>query len=308
VIGASWTGVKAMTATSGPGFSLMMEGLGYAIFTETPCVLINVQRAGPCTGQATRVGSGDVMQVKWGTHGDVEIVALSPWSVQEMYDLTIRAFNLAERLRLPVYVMADEAVGHLHETAEFHDRFQVEQRDRRTGEPPFGHPDPGGVPPMPCFGDGENLLVTGSTHDAKGFRRVEEAQVHAQLVERLRQKVLTRRDELVDIDRQLLDDAEVAVVAYGFTARGALAAARELRERGKKVGLLRLRTLWPFPEREIAALNGRVRKVFVPEMNHGQVAGEVRKQFRGDLFEYGQTDGEVIAVETMVRELGRLVT
>ncbi|MBI5498679.1 MAG: 2-oxoacid:acceptor oxidoreductase subunit alpha [Deltaproteobacteria bacterium] len=306
VIGASWTGAKAMTATSGPGFSLMMEALGYAVFTETPCVIVDVQRAGPCTGQATRVGGGDVMQCKWGMHGDVEIVALAPWSVQEMYDLSVRAFNVAERLRLPVFLMADEAVGHLHETAEFHDRIAVEQRDRRKGFPPFGHGDPGGVPPMPCFGDGENLLVTGSTHDERGYRKVEEPQVHARLVERLRQKVLLRRDELVDVERYMLDDAETVIVAYGFTARGALAAARELRGRGRKVGLLRLRTLWPFADKEVAALDGRARRVFVPEMNHGQVLGEVRKHFRGDVAGYGQTDGEVIPVGTIVREVERL--
>jgi 2-oxoglutarate ferredoxin oxidoreductase subunit alpha len=307
VIGASWAGAKAMTATSGPGFSLMMEGLGYAVFTETPCVIVDVQRAGPCTGQATRVGSGDVMQSKWGMHGDVEIVALSPWSVQEMYDLTIRAFNLAEQLRLPVFLLADEAVGHLHETAEFHQRFETAQRVRDAAGTPFGCCEQGGVPPMPSFGDGANLLVTGSTHDDRGYRRVEEPEAHARLVDRLRHKVLDRRAELADVERHLLDDAEVVVVAYGFTARGALAAVRELRRRGKPVGLLRLRTLWPFPERELAELNGRVRAVFVPEMNHGQVAGEVRKQFRGELRSYGQTDGEVIAVETMVAELERMV-
>ena len=306
VIGASWAGAKSMTATSGPGFSLRMEALGYAVFTETPCVVVDVQRAGPCTGQATRVGAGDVMQCKWGMHGDVEIVALSPWSVQEMYDLAVRAFNVAERLRLPVFLMADEAVGHLHETAEFHDRFTIEERDRRGGLPPFGHPEPGGVPPMPRFGDGENLMVTGSTHEERGYRRVEEGAVHARLVERLRQKVLLRRDELVDVERHMLDDAETAIVAYGFTARGALAAARELRARGRKVGLLRLRTLWPFADKEVAALDGRVRRLFVPEMNHGQVAGEVRKHFRGEVATYGQTDVEVIAVETMVRELEKL--
>jgi 2-oxoglutarate ferredoxin oxidoreductase subunit alpha len=284
----------------------MMEALGYAVFTETPCVIVDVQRAGPCTGQATRVGSGDVLQCKYGMHGDVEIVALSPWSVQEMYDLTIRAFNIAERLRLPVFLMADEAVGHLHETAEFHDRFTLVDRDRRTGLPPFGHPDLGGIPPMPSFGDGEQLLVTGSTHDDKGYRRVEEPQVHARLVERLRMKVITRRDELVDVERHMLDDADVVMVAYGFTARGALAAAREMRRRGKKVGLLRLRTLWPFADKELAALDGRVKRLFVPEMNHGQMAGEVRKAFRGEVATYGQTDGEVIAVQTMVRELERL--
>jgi 2-oxoglutarate ferredoxin oxidoreductase subunit alpha len=305
VIGASWAGLKAMTATSGPGFSLMMESLGYAVFTETPCVVIDVQRAGPCTGQATRVGGGDVMQARWGTHGDVEIVAFAPWSVQEMYDLTIRAFDVAERLRVPAYVLADEAVGHLHETAEFRRPSAPATRDRRGGAPPFGCADGAGVPPMPCFGDGESLLVTGSTHDDRGYRKVEDPDVHARLVARLRAKVLSRRDELVDVEEHLLDDADVAVVAYGFTARGALAAVRELRSRGRRAGLLRLRTLWPFPDREVARLDGRVGAVLVPEMNHGQVAGEVRKHFRGMVATYGQTNGEVIDVGTIVREMER---
>lgn len=306
VIGASWAGLKAMTATSGPGFSLMMEGIGYAVFTETPCVVIDVQRAGPCTGQATRVGSGDVMQVKWGSHGDIEIVALAPWSVQEMYDLTIRAFNLSERLRVPAFVMADEAVGHLHETAEYHRRFDVVDRVRRGGEPPFGTPEPDGVPPMPRFGDGENLLVTGSTHDASGYRKVEDSAVHAALVDRLRGKVLARREEIVEVEEHLLDDADVAVVAYGFTARGALAAVREARERGVRAGLLRLKTLWPFPEAQVEALGRRVRKILVPEMNHGQMAGEVRKQCRADVVPYGRTNGEAIAPETILREIERI--
>ena len=226
ILGASWAGAKAMTATSGPGFSLMMEGIGYGVFTETPCVIVDVQRAGPCTGQATRVGGGDVMQVKWGSHGDVEIVALSPWSVQEMYDLTIRAFNLAETLRVPTFLMADEAVGHLHESAEFHDRFAVANRVRKGGAPPFGTDAPDGVPPMPCFGDGENLLVTGSTHDARGYRKVEDPGVHATLVDRLRNKILARRDEIVEVEEHELADADLAVVAYGFTARSAMSAVR----------------------------------------------------------------------------------
>jgi 2-oxoglutarate ferredoxin oxidoreductase subunit alpha len=307
VIGASWTGAKAMTATSGPGFSLMMEGLGYAVFTETPCVVIDVQRAGPCTGQATRVGGGDVMQAKWGMHGDVEIVALSPWSVQEMYDLTVRAFNLAERLRVPVFLLADEAVGHLHETAAFHRDFEIAARDRRVTGTPFGADDDAGIPPMPAFGDGADLLVTGSTHDARGYRKVEDPEVHARLVARLRQKVLSRRDEIVEVERHHLDDAEVAIIAYGFTARAAIHAVRRLREKGRNVGLLRLRTLWPFPDREVAELNARVRAVLVPEMNHGQVAGEVRKQFHGTVAAYGQTDGEVIPADRIEAECERLL-
>ena len=165
VIGAAWAGAKAMTATSGPGFSLMQEAMGYAAFTETPCVVIDVQRAGPCTGQATRVGAGDIMQAHWGSHGDYQIVALSPWSVQEMYTLTVRAFNLSERYRVPAVVLAEEAVGHLRETIRVAGRIEVWDRKKEKGGSPFGTEEEDLVPPMPAFGEGERLAVTGSTHD-----------------------------------------------------------------------------------------------------------------------------------------------
>ncbi|MCJ7746164.1 MAG: 2-oxoacid:acceptor oxidoreductase subunit alpha, partial [Desulfobacterales bacterium] len=189
VIGASWAGAKAMTATSGPGFSLMQESIGYAAFTETPCVVIDVQRAGPCTGQATRVGSGDIMQAKWGSHGDYQVIALSPWSVQEMYDLTLRAFNLSERYRVPTMVMADEAVGHLRETINIPEKVEVWNRKKKRGASPFGTEEEDGVPPMPAFGEGEKLSVTGSTHDAFGFRKTDDPKAHAALVERINQKI-----------------------------------------------------------------------------------------------------------------------
>jgi 2-oxoglutarate ferredoxin oxidoreductase subunit alpha len=192
VIGASWAGAKAMTATSGPGFSLMQESIGYAAFTETPCVIIDVQRAGPCTGQATRVGSGDIMQAKWGSHGDYQVIALSPWSVQEMYDLTLRAFYLSERYRVPAMVMADEAVGHLRETISIPEKVEVWDRKKKRGGSPFGTEEEDGVPPMPTFGEGERLSVTGSTHDAFGFRKTDDPEAHATLVERINQKILKK--------------------------------------------------------------------------------------------------------------------
>ena len=188
LIGASWAGAKALTATAGPGISLMTEGIGYAVLTETPCVIIDVQRAGPSTGQATRPGQGDVMQVKWGAHGDNEIVALAPWSVQEMYELTIKAFNFAERFRVPAFVLADEAVGHLRETC-VSEEVEVYDRFKAPGLPPFGTDDPGGVPPMPAFGEGENLLVTGSTHDGRGFRKTADPRSTGGWSERLVRKV-----------------------------------------------------------------------------------------------------------------------
>ncbi len=306
IVGASWAGRKSMTATSGPGLSLMMEGLGYAAWTETPIVIVDVQRAGPATGQATRVGGGDVMQVRYGSHGDFHPIALSPWSVQEMYDLTIRAFNLAERYRVPAFVLADEGVGHLRETAVLDPEPEIVDRKKGPGLPPFGSDDPAGVPPMPCFGEGQRLLVTGSTHDEWGWRRVEQPEVHARQVERINRKITDARDDIVQVQEHFLDGADAAVVAYGFTARSAMHAVRALRGRGRRVGLLRLKTLWPFPGREVRDLAGSVKRILVPEMNRGQVADLVRLHGRCDVEALMQTDGRVIeagAIEKRLEEL-----
>jgi 2-oxoglutarate/2-oxoacid ferredoxin oxidoreductase subunit alpha len=294
VIGASWSGARAMTATSGPGFSLMMEALGYAAFTETPIVIVDVQRAGPCTGQATRVGAGDIMQAKWGSHGDYQIVALSPWSVQEMYELTAEAFNLAERFRVPAIVLAEEAVGHLRERVRIPAALPVLRRNRDRTKPPFGTDEPDGVPPMPAFGDGAALLVTGSTHDPRGYRRTEDGKVHERLVTRLSRKILDHRRELCRTESYFLEDAEAAVVSYGFTARSSLHAVKRLRAEGRRIGLLRLQTLWPFPEEAVVDVASRVGCLLVPEMNLGQVEGEVRKVARCRVEGYHQVDGEII--------------
>ncbi|MBI4496219.1 MAG: 2-oxoacid:acceptor oxidoreductase subunit alpha [Deltaproteobacteria bacterium] len=305
VIGASWAGGKAMTATSGPGISLMIEAIGYAVITETPCLIVDVQRAGPSTGQATRPAQGDVMQVKWGPHGDNEIIALSPWSVQEMYDLTIRAINLAERFRVPAFLLADEAVGHLREGLLVPEEVEVLDRLKAPGRPPFGTPEPDGVPPMPAFGEGENLLVTGSTHDEWGVRKTADSAVQARLTERLIRKVQDHRSEIVSTEAHFLEDAEFALVAYGFTARAALGAVRLLRREGLRVGLLRLVSIWPFAEEAVADLGRRCRKIFVPEMNRGQVAGEVRKYASGPVISLPKTDGEVIEPGEIVEGIRR---
>ncbi|MCF8032433.1 MAG: 2-oxoacid:acceptor oxidoreductase subunit alpha [Desulfarculaceae bacterium] len=276
VVGASWTGAKAMTATSGPGVSLMQECLGYAAFTETPVVVVDVQRAGPCTGQATKVGSGDIMAVKWGSHGDYQVVALSPWSVQEMFSLTIEAFNLSERLRVPAFLLAEEATGHLRERVDMPETVEIYTRDYEPGQPPFGADDPAGIPSMPSFGDGEKLLVTGSTHDQWGFRKTEGPAFHDALVRRLSQKVLSRKNEICRHDGYHLDDAELVVVAYGFTARSALSAVRAARSAGIKAGLLRLITIWPFDNELISRVAEGAKGFLVPEMNLGQVDGLVR--------------------------------
>ena len=295
VIGASWAGLKAMTATSGPGFSLMMEAVGYAAFTETPIVIIDVQRAGPGTGQATRVGSGDIMQAKWGSHGDYQVVAYAPWSVQEMFNFTVRAFNMAERYRVPAFVLADEAVGHVREKISIPESLDIVHRKKKPGAEPFHTADPDGVPPMPAFGEGECLLVTGSTHDGYGFRKSDSPEVHTRLVSRLNAKITEHRSEIVDVEKHYMeDDPEVAVLCYGFTARSALFAVGKLRTEGLRVGLLRLKTLWPFPDEAVREAGARAGTIFVPEMNMGQVAGEAMKYVRCEVVPHCQTDGEVI--------------
>jgi 2-oxoglutarate ferredoxin oxidoreductase subunit alpha len=306
VIGATWAGAKAMTATSGPGFSLMQEAVGYAAFTETPCVIIDVQRAGPCTGQATKVGSGDIMQAKWGSHGDYQVIALSPWSVQEMYDLTLRAFNLSERYRVPAMIMADETVGHLRETVSIRGRVEVWDRKKEKKRPPFGTKEEDGVPPMPAFGEGERILVTGSTHNEFGFRKTDDPEAQAKLVERINKKILNHRMRIVETENHFLEDSEIVLIAYGFTARTSLYVVKQLRKEGMKVGLLRLKTLWPFPEEAVSEVGRKAKKILVPEMNQGQVAGEVKKFAACEVFSLPQTNGEIIRPETMIQMLKKI--
>ena len=295
MIGAAWAGAKVMTATSGPGLSLMMESIGYAAMTETPCVIVDIQRAGPSTGQATRPGSGDVLQVKWGSHGDYEVIALSPWSVQEIYDQTIQAFNFAERFRVPVFVLSDEGVGHLRENVAVEEEVEVFEREKARGQPPFHTDEPDGVPPMPCFGDREKLLVTGSTHDPYGYRKTQISEVHERLVSRLVNKIRNHADEIVETESYLMDDGpEVLLIAYGITARTALRAARVLRNEGRTVGLMRLKTIWPFPERSVQEVARHCMKVVVPELNQGQICREVERLVDTDVISLPQTNGETM--------------
>jgi len=307
VIGAVWAGAKAMTATSGPGFSLMQEGIGYAALTETPLVIVNIQRAGPGTGQATRVASGDLMQAKWGSHGDYQVIALSPWSVQEMYDQTINAFNLAEQYRVPVFVMGDEAIGHLRERVEVKATLKVFNRKKKKGAPPFGANQNDGIPPMPSFGEGEKLLVTGSTHNEIGIRKTDDPEVHSRLVNRINEKILNNRDKITRTDSYHLEDAEVIIVSYGFTARSALFAIEQLRKEGKRVGLLRLKTIWPFADKIIHDIVQKTKTIFVPEMNRGQIIGEVMKYANCEVIPYNQTNGEIIHPNQIVNVVRRLL-
>ncbi len=306
VIGAAWAGAKAMTATSGPGFSLMQEGIGYAALTETPLVVVNVQRAGPGTGQATKVGSADLMQAKWGSHGDYQPIVLVPWSVQEMYDLTIAAFNNAEKYRVPVFLMAEEAIAHLHERIDVAPTLTIVNRLKQRGSSPFGHPLPDGVPPMPAFGEGEKLLVTGSTHDPNGFRKTDDPVIQAQLVERINNKIVNHRDHIIQTESTMLEDADIVIIAYGFTARSALFAVEKLRQEGKKVGLLRLKTIWPFADLVVEQLGSSARKILVPEMNMGQIAGEIRKYAACEVISCRQSNGRVIHPQRIIEEIRSL--
>jgi 2-oxoglutarate ferredoxin oxidoreductase subunit alpha len=282
VIGASYSGLKAMTATSGPGFSLMQENIGLAVMTEAPCVIVDVMRAGPSTGQPTMPGQQDVMQAKWGSHGDYGIIALTPSSVQEMFDLTIEAFNLSETYRVPTLLMADEIVGHMWEKVVIPpmDKVRIVNRKKPSASPeeykPF-LPDDDLVPPMACFGEGYHFHATGLTHNESGYPRTSSSEDQTRLVNRLCDKIQKNADKIVRVEEVMLDDADVAVVAYGIVARAALSAIRKAREKGIKAGLLRLVTLWPFPEEHVAKVAKHVRAIAVPEMNCGQLVREVER-------------------------------
>ncbi len=305
VIGAVWAGAKAMTATSGPGLSLMAENIGYAVMTETPCVIVDVQRAGPSTGQATRTSSGDMMQVRWCSSGDYQIIALSPWSVQEMYELTIEAFNLAETYRVPVFIMSDAAMAHLRErcTISGADGPAITGRSKSYQKPHFGTDKPGGVPPMASFGEGEALLITGSTHDEFGYRKTQHPDTQKKLTTRLNEKILKNADKIIRTEEYFTNNAETVVVAYGIAARAAMAAIKEARDRGVKAGLLRLKTVWPFPEHSIR--NIKAKRILVPEMNRGQIALEVERSARAGVqtVPITRVDGEVITPGEILEKL-----
>jgi 2-oxoglutarate ferredoxin oxidoreductase subunit alpha len=293
ILGASWAGVKSMTATSGPGFSLMMENLGLGIMLETPCVLINVQRGGPSTGLPTLVGQQDMMQARWGSHGDYEIIALSPVSPQELFDLTIRAFNLSEKYRTPVLVMTDAEVGHMTEKVIIPPPGEIEIVDRpqvRKGdvEPDhfriFRNSLTGGgngyISPMAVAGEGYRIHVTGLTHDERGYP-VMNARAHEWNVRRLVNKIRAHRDDIIQVEGQNLDDAEVVVVSYGISARTSLWPIELARREGIRVGYLRLITVWPFPEEQIRQLAKQIRAFVVPEINLGQIIHEVERSAAG---------------------------
>lgn len=303
MIGAAWSGARAMTATSGPGLSLMMEGLGYAAMTETPIVIVDIQRAGPSTGQATRPGSGDLFQVKFGSHADYEIIALAPWSVQEMFDLTIEAFSYSEKYRVPAFLLADESVGHLCEKVVIPETITRFRRPTSPGKEPFHTEDADGIPPMPAFGDGEGILVTGSTHDGFGFRKTQDSATHHRLVKRLMDKVRNAANDIAKYDTHLIEDAEILIVAYGFSARATLDVIKDLRGRGIKAGMFRPITIWPFPEQALIEHARGKKAVFVPEMNYGQLVREVERILHTPVGQITQVDGEGMRPETILKAI-----
>jgi 2-oxoglutarate ferredoxin oxidoreductase subunit alpha len=281
ILGASWAGVKSMTATSGPGFSLMMENLGLGIMLETPCVVVNVQRGGPSTGLPTLVGQGDMMQARWGSHGPYEIIALAPSSPQELFDQTIIAFNLSEKFRTPVLVMTDESVGHMTErvVVPHPDEIDLVPRRKPTVPPSEYRPydwDEDLVPPMAVAGEGYRFHVTGLTHDERGYPMTV-APAQAKYVQRLLDKIRLNLDDIVILEEDGIEGADVVVVSYGISARVAQLPVQMARQQGLKVGLLKLVTVWPFPEEHIRELAKQVKTFVVPEINAGQVVLEVER-------------------------------
>ncbi len=280
-IGAALTGVKCMTATSGPGFSLKQENIGYAAIAEIPCVIVDVQRGGPSTGQPTCPSQGDVMQAKWGTHGDHPVIALTPSSVKETFDLTVRCFNLAEKYRMPVILLLDEVIGHMREKVQLPEASEIEIIDRKrpacSSEEylPF-KPEEDLVPPMADFGTGYRYHVTGLVHDETGFPS-NSTKVADKLIRRLVDKIEMHKDDIIQWEEENTEDAEIIILSYGCVARAARTAMKALREKGVKVGLFRPITIWPFPEERVLELAGKVKSIIVAEMNLGQLVLEVER-------------------------------
>jgi 2-oxoglutarate ferredoxin oxidoreductase subunit alpha len=285
ILGAAWGGAKACTATSGPGFTLMQEGIGWAAETDTPAVVIDVMRGGPATGQPTSSSQQDVMQAKYGSHGDYEVIVLVPSSAQEAFDLTAKAFNLAEVYRNPVIVLTDEIVGHTREKVRIPDKVEIVERKKPASNPasyvPFRPSSGGLLDGMPAFNQGYGILVDGQLHDEFGGRAGHKPEVSAAMVERICRKITDHADELVDVEEWMLEDAEVALVTFGSPARPALRAAKDARSQGIKAGFLKLKILWPFPEKIVERVGKQARRIIVPEMNMGKIFREVKRVVAG---------------------------
>lgn len=277
IIGAALAGSKSMTATSGPGFSLMQEGIGYAVMVEAPIVVVDVMRAGPATGQATKPAQGDIMQARWGRHGDQYIVVLAPSNQQEAYDLTIKAFEIAWKLRVPVIVLTDEFIAHGREVIEIKEELNTDEKCQYSDKPPFGSLDPRKVPPLPPLGRGYNLLVTGSTHDEWGYRDVHSYETHFKLVRRLKDKIWLNINELFMYETYGENNAEIVFVTFGSVARSVKSAVKELNSKGISSLLIRLNTLWPLDIKVLRKYLVNAEVIIVPELNLGQLVYDVER-------------------------------
>jgi 2-oxoglutarate ferredoxin oxidoreductase subunit alpha len=310
IIGASVGGAKAMTATSGPGFSLMQENIGYAAMSEIPCVVVDVQRTGPSTGLPTSPSQGDVMQARWGTHGDHPIIVLSPSGVREAFDLTVRAFNMAEKYRTPVILLMDEMIGHMREKVELPPPEAIEVVERVSSSvPPEWYKayenTPSDVPPMISFGEGYRYHITGLFHDERGFptQRLDEI---GPWIARVFRKIERNLRDILIYETDQIEDAEAVVIAYGATARSARHAVKQARERGHKVGFLRLGTIWPFPQEIVEEVAERIHRLIIPEMNLGQLALEVERVVgRWKVIRVCKANGEMIAPHEILDAIGR---
>ncbi|HDL90298.1 MAG TPA: 2-oxoacid:acceptor oxidoreductase subunit alpha [Thermodesulforhabdus norvegica] len=309
VIGASLAGAKAMTATSGPGFSLMQENIGFACVAEVPCVIVNVMRGGPSTGLPTRPSQGDVMQARWGTHGEHPVIVLSVSTTWECFDVTVKAFNLSEKYRTPVIILSDEVVAHTREKVQLPHPQEIEVIDRiKPNMPPEWYipyeDNARGVPPMGVFGDGYRYHVTGLIHDVRGFPTERPDEIQA-FLNRLHRKIYQNYFDIVFIEEEFTEDAELLVISYGSVARSAKRAVREARKRGVKAGMVKLITLWPFPRQFLEPYLRKVRAVLVPEMNFGQVAREVKRINQGmtRVEKLNRIDGQLITPSEILTRL-----
>jgi len=308
VIGASLAGLKSMTATSGPGFSLKQENIGYACLTEVPCVIVNVQRGGPSTGLPTLPAQGDVMQARWGTHGDHPIIVISPSYVREVYDMTVRAFNLSEKYRTPVILLMDEVIGHMREKVVLPDPSTVKVVDRKKPDlskiakyNPYEDVDGDGIPPMANFGEGIPYHVTGLIHDITGAPSTS-PEVTAKLISRLMKKIYDNIDDIVEYENLFTEDADAVVISFGSTARSVARAVKILRKESKKVGMIRLKTIWPFPHKAINELPKSVKNIIVAEMNYGQLIETVEASSKGrhNVIGLNKFSGELISPDEVI--------
>lgn len=308
VIGAVWGGMKAMTATSGPGFSLMQEHIGYAAMTETPLVIVNMQRGSPSTGQPTMASQSDMMQARWGSHGDYEVIAMSPSSVQECFDFTVRAFNLAEKYRVPVMIMADEIVGHMREKITIPSDTEITVRNMPEEPPEKFLPykaEEDGTSAMPAFGDGYKVQITGLTHDERGYPDASNPKTHSLLVNRLCNKILSKTDEIATVKTMYTEDADVLVVSYGAPSRSVSTAVKRAREKGVKAGFIKLETVWPFPENMLKEAAKNAQRVLVVEMNLGQIYHEVQRVLKDHEVELlPKIGGEMHKPDEILEKLG----